>query len=107
VSLLGVPADLIDVHGAVSPEVAEALARGAMERFGADLGVGITGVAGPGGGTDEKPVGYVCICVVHADGRVMARDPQLPGNRDDVRDRSVSVALHMIRRLLLDDDPPF
>ena len=106
-SHLGVPAELIAAHGAVSPEVAEAMARGALERFGADLGVGITGVAGPGGGTEQKPVGYVCICVVHADGRTMARDPQLPGNRDDVRDRSVSVALHMIRRLLLGDEPPF
>jgi nicotinamide-nucleotide amidase len=106
-SLLGVPGELIEARGAVSTEVAEALARGALDRFDAEIGVGITGVAGPGGGTEEKPVGYVCICVVHADGRIMARDPQLPGNRDDVRDRSVSVALHMIRRLLLDDDPPF
>jgi nicotinamide-nucleotide amidase len=106
-SLLAVPGELIEARGAVSTEVAEALARGALDRFDADIGVGITGVAGPGGGTEEKPVGYVCICVVHADGRIMARDPQLPGNRDDVRDRSVSVALHMIRRLLLDDDPPF
>lgn len=107
VELLGVPAELIAERGAVSPGVAEALADGAMERFGADLGVGITGVAGPGGGTEEKPVGYVCICVKSADGRMLARDPQLPGRRDDVRDRSVSVAMHMIRRLLLDQELPF
>jgi nicotinamide-nucleotide amidase len=105
--LLGVPAEMIAAHGAVSPEVAEALADGAMDRFGADLGVGITGVAGPGGGTEQKPVGYVCICVKAADGRMLARDPQLPGRRDDVRDRSVSVAMHMLRRLLLDQDLPF
>jgi nicotinamide-nucleotide amidase len=105
--LLGVPAELIEREGAVSPEVAEALADGAMDRFGADIGVGITGVAGPGGGTEAKPVGYVCFCVKAADGRKLARDPQLPGRRDDIRDRSVSVAMHMIRRLLLGEDLPF
>jgi nicotinamide-nucleotide amidase len=105
--LLGVPAELIERQGAVSPEVAEALADGAMNRFGADVGVGITGVAGPGGGTEEKPVGYVCFCVKSADGRKLAADPQLPGRRDDIRDRSVSVAMHMIRRLLLGEGLPF
>ncbi len=104
--LLGVPAELIAADGAVSPPVAEAMARGACERFGADVGVGITGVAGPGGGTEEKPVGYVCICVVDAGGNVLARDPKLPGTRDDVRDRSASVAMHMIRRLLIGEDLP-
>ena len=101
--LLGVPAELIDAHGAVSPEVAEAMCDGAMARFGADVGVGVTGVAGPDGGTEEKPVGYVCLCVkqLGPDGeRKMARDPKLPGGRGDVRDRSVSVALHMLRRVL-------
>ncbi len=104
--LLGVPAELVSDHGAVSPEVAEAMARGAMERFDAELGVGITGVAGPGGGTEEKPVGYVCICVVDGSGNSLARDPKLPGSRDDVRDRSASVAMHMIRRLLIGEDLP-
>jgi nicotinamide-nucleotide amidase len=101
--LLGVPAELIEAHGAVSPEVAEAMCDGAMARFGADVGVGVTGIAGPDGGTEEKPVGYVCLCVKHVgpDGeRKMARDPKLPGGRGDVRDRSVSVALHMLRRVL-------
>jgi nicotinamide-nucleotide amidase len=107
VELLDVPEELIGDRGAVSVEVAEAMARGALARFSADLGVGITGVAGPDGGGEDKPVGYVCICVVHADGRILARDPQLPGGRDDVRDRSVSVAMHMIRRLLLGEDLPF
>ncbi len=105
-NLLGVDASLIETTGAVSPEVAAAMARGAIERFGADVGVGITGVAGPDGGTDEKPVGYVCICVAHADGRTLARDPTLPGRRSDVRDRSASVAMHMIRRLLMGGDLP-
>lgn len=107
VELLGVPAELIDRHGAVSPEVAEALAKGAIDRFGADLGAGITGIAGPDGGSEEKPVGYVCFCVASADGRTMARDIQLPGSREDVRERSVSVAMHMLRRFLLGAEVPF
>ncbi len=107
VGLLGVGADLLASHGAVSPAVAEAMAGGAIERLGADLGVGVTGVAGPGGGSEDKPVGYACICVKTSDGRALARDPQLPGNRQDVRDRSVSVAMHMIRRLLLGEELPF
>lgn len=105
-ALLGVPAELIEAEGAVSPEVAEALAKGAIERFDADLGVGITGIAGPGGGSEEKPVGYVCFCVAAADGRTMARDAQLPGSRGDVRERSVSIALHMLRRFLLGGELP-
>lgn len=107
VELLGVPAELIERRGAVSPEVAEALARGAIERFATDLGVGITGIAGPDGGSVAKPVGYVCFCVAAADGRTMARDIQLPGSREDVRERSVSVAMHMLRRFLLGTEVPF
>lgn len=102
-ALLGVPAEIIETHGAVSPEVAEALAAGAVERFGVDVGVGITGVAGPGGGTEAKPVGYVCFCVRTADGRSLARDPVLPGGRGDVRERSVVLAMHLVRRLLTGD----
>jgi nicotinamide-nucleotide amidase len=101
--LLGVEAELIDSQGAVSPAVAEAMAEGALTRFGADLAVGITGIAGPAGGSEDKPVGYVCICVKDSEGRTLARDPKLPGGRGDVRDRSVSVAMHMIRRLLRDE----
>lgn len=104
--LLGVPPTLIAARGAVSPDVARAMASGAIKRLGADLGVGITGVAGPNGGSEDKPVGYVCICVLDSDGNSLERDPQLPGNRDDVRDRSVSVALHMLRRLLRNEDLP-
>ncbi|MGH2926141.1 MAG: nicotinamide-nucleotide amidohydrolase family protein, partial [Solirubrobacterales bacterium] len=104
--LLDVPEELIERHGAVSPEVAEAMARGALAEFHGDLGVGITGVAGPGGGTEEKPVGYVCICIVSADGGAIARDPVLPGNRTEIRDRSTTVAMHLLRRLLRGEDFP-
>ena len=100
VDLLGVPAELIERHGAVSPEVALAMADGARARFDADIACSITGVAGPGGGTEAKPVGYVCICVKLADGTTIARDPVLPGGRGDIRDRSVVVAMHIMRRAL-------
>ncbi|MDQ3760557.1 MAG: competence/damage-inducible protein A [Actinomycetota bacterium] len=99
-ALLGVPMKLIEQHGAVSPEVGRAMADGARDRFGADVGVGITGVAGPGGGTEAKPVGYVCICVTTSDGAVLASDPVLPGDRAEIRDRSVTVAMHLVRRVL-------
>ncbi|MEA2456028.1 MAG: nicotinamide-nucleotide amidase, partial [Thermoleophilaceae bacterium] len=67
---------------------------------GADTAVAITGVAGPDGGSEAKPVGYVCLSVKTSDGRVLARDPRLPGNRAEVRDRSTTVAMHLLRRLL-------
>ena len=98
--LLGVPHALLETHGAVSPEVAHAMAGGALERFGVDVAVAISGVAGPGGGTAEKPVGYVCFSVRTADGREVARDPVLPGDRGDVRERSVVLAMHLVRRIL-------
>ena len=104
--LLGVPEELILRHGAVSPEVADALAQGAMARFDADVGVGITGVAGPDGGTEQKPVGYVCWCVRTADGRSMARDVRLPGDRAEIRDRATTVTMHMLRRLLRGEELP-
>ena len=104
--LLGVPAAMIERRGAVSPEVAEAMADGALARFAADVGCAITGVAGPGGGTEQKPVGYVCVCVKLADGTTLARDPVLPGGRADIRDRSVVVAMHMIRRALRGEELP-
>ncbi len=102
--LLGVERGLIEAHGAVSPELAEAMADGALMRFDADTAVGVTGVAGPDGGTEEKPVGYVCICAKDGDGRIRARDLKLPGGRGDVRDRSVAVSMHLLRSLLLDDE---
>jgi len=101
VDLAGVDPALITRTGAVSTEVAQALAIGIAERFGAGLGVGITGIAGPDGGTEDKPVGTVCISVCHRDGRRLTRRARLPGSRQDVRDRSVTVTMHMLRRLLL------
>lgn len=98
--LLGVDRDLIEVKGAVSPEVAEAMAIGALERFGADVAVSITGIAGPGGGSEEKPVGYVCFNARLADGTGIARDPVIPGGRADIRERSALVGLHLLRQLL-------
>jgi competence/damage-inducible protein CinA-like protein len=101
VALVGVDRELIDRVGAVSTEVAEALAEGAIGRFSADIGVGVTGVAGPDGGSEEKPVGTVCFSVVGRDGPRLTRRVRLPGGRQDVRERSTTVALHLLRRLLL------
>jgi len=98
--LLGVDPALIEAHGAVSAEVAEALAAGAIDRFGADVGVGVTGIAGPGGGTAEKPVGTVHIAARTVAGDKLTRQIALPGSRADVRDRSTTLALHLVRRLL-------
>jgi nicotinamide-nucleotide amidase len=102
--LLDVPVAMLEEHGAVSPEVAVALADGARARFGADIGVGITGVAGPGGGTAEKPVGTVHICVTGPDGR-QARALRLSGSRGAVRDRSVTIAMHLLRAMLVGGPP--
>lgn len=100
IQLLGVDPALIEAHGAVSEPVAEAMAAGALRRFGADTAAAITGIAGPGGGTPEKPVGTVCFTVKLADGRTDTRTLRLPGNRSDVRERSTTVAMHLLRRLL-------
>jgi nicotinamide-nucleotide amidase len=106
VTQAGVDPALISDHGAVSAEVALALAEGASARLQADVGVGITGVAGPGGGTAEKPVGLVWLCVVGPGGVSLTRSMQLPGARADIRDRSTTVAMHLIRRLLLGESDP-
>jgi nicotinamide-nucleotide amidase len=102
--LAGVDPALIAAHGAVSVEVAEALADGARAALGADLGVGVTGIAGPGGGSEDKPVGLVCFSVAGPGGRRLTRSATLPGARVDVRDRSTTVAMHMVRRLLTGED---
>ena len=104
--LLGVDPELIEKVGAVSPEVALEMADGALRRFGADAACSITGVAGPDGGTAEKPVGYVCFCAKLATGEVLARDPVLPGDRGEIRQRSTVVALHLLRYLLEGREPP-
>ena len=98
--LLGVDEGLLKEFGAVSPEVARAMAEGALERFGADVALSITGIAGPGGGTDEKPVGFVCFHAMTADGAESALSPVIPGGRSDIRERSALVAMHLLRRLL-------
>jgi nicotinamide-nucleotide amidase len=105
-ALLGVDPALIERFGAVSPQVASAMASGALERFGADTAVAITGVAGPGGGSEAKPVGYVCWSVKTSDGRSLDVDRRLPGNRAEVRDRSTTVAMHLLRRLLRGEEAP-
>jgi nicotinamide-nucleotide amidase len=99
--LAGVPMELIERVGAVSAEVAEALAAGARARLDADVGVGITGIAGPGGATPGKPVGTVHFCVSTAE-RAISRRVQVPGDRTNVRQRSVTIALHLVRELLAD-----
>jgi nicotinamide-nucleotide amidase len=104
--LLGVDPALIEAHGAVSAEVAEAMSRGALDRFGADVAVAITGIAGPDGGSAEKPVGYVCLDARLADGTAIARDPVIPGGREDVRERSALVGMHLLRILLGGEEAP-
>jgi len=99
--LLQVDPKLIDEHGAVSEPVADAMARGALSRFGADTAVAITGIAGPGGGTEDKPVGTVCFSVQTADGRGRTVTRLMPGERADIRERSTTIALHLLRQLLI------
>jgi nicotinamide-nucleotide amidase len=96
---LDVPAELLAEHGAVSAEVAAAMAEGARRRLGADVAVSVTGIAGPGGGTPEKPVGRVHIHAAGPDGS-LARVLDLPGEREQIRVRSTVTALHLLRALL-------
>ena len=98
---LGVGEELLERHGAVSAEVAAAMAAGARKRLGADAAVAVTGIAGPGGGTAEKPVGLV---YVHASAPAgeRAAEFELPGDRATVRARATATALHLVRRLVTD-----
>ena len=98
-SELGVSGELLERHGAVSAEVAQAMARGVRERLSADVGVAVTGIAGPEGGTEEKPVGLVLLHVVGPDGE-KARRIELPGDRETVRGRATAAALHLVRKLM-------
>jgi nicotinamide-nucleotide amidase len=104
VGLLGVDPALIEAHGAVSEEVAEAMAEGALQRFEADTAVSVTGIAGPDGGTEDKPVGTVCWSVRLAEGGGLTRRALMPGDRADIRDRSTTVAMHLLRRALTGED---
>jgi nicotinamide-nucleotide amidase len=97
--LLGVPAELLAEHGAVSEPVALAMAAGIRKRAGVDVGVGITGIAGPGGGTEQKPVGTVCIAVDGGESKV--RTFRFPGGRDMVKTMSANWAIDMLRRFLI------
>ena len=96
---LDVPRELLETHGAVSAEVAEAMARGARDRLGADVGVSVTGIAGPGGGSEDKPIGLVFLHASGPEGEE-ARRIDLPGDREMVRGRATAAALHLVRRLL-------
>ena len=96
---LGVPEELITAHGAVSAEVAEAMAAGVRGRLGVEVGIAVTGVAGPGGGTQEKPVGLVHFHV-DAPGGGEGRSFSLPGDRATIRSRATVSALHLARRVL-------
>jgi nicotinamide-nucleotide amidase len=100
---VGVPEELLARHGAVSPEVARALAEGVCQQLGCDIGVGVTGIAGPTGGSAEKPVGLVHIAVVGPRGAVQTLERRFPGDRDAVRTNSATAALHLVRLLLAAD----
>jgi nicotinamide-nucleotide amidase len=99
-SLAGVDRALIAAHGAVSEPVAVALAEGIKTRTGASIGVGITGIAGPTGGTPEKPVGTVAIAVVTPDSTAHVRTFSLFGTRTMIKFWSAQYAMNMVRRLL-------
>ena len=105
--LVGVPAEMIAAHGAVSEPVARAMAEGARRALGSDWGIGITGVAGPGGGSEEKPVGTVHMAIAGPqDGEVEHRHLRLPGDRERIRRFSSQIALEMLRRRLLAEVKP-
>jgi nicotinamide-nucleotide amidase len=106
VSQLGVSPDLIEAYGAVSSQVAEAMARGAREKAGADFGVAVTGIAGPDGGTDEKPVGLVYIAVagdndIVGECQCVIEKCVFSGSRGDIRLRTAMEALNILRGRLL------
>jgi nicotinamide-nucleotide amidase len=101
IELLDVPEGLIAAHGAVSEPVAAAMAAGIRKRTGVNVGIGITGIAGPGGGTDQKPVGTVCIAVDGATGEAKVRTFRFPGGREMVKAMSANWAIDMLRRYLI------
>jgi nicotinamide-nucleotide amidase len=96
--LLGVTAQLLEEHGAVSEQVALQMAAGIRERTGADVGISVTGIAGPGGGTPEKPVGLIWVAVHASDAK--ARRFHVGGDRAEIRQRAAQAALEMVRRAL-------
>jgi nicotinamide-nucleotide amidase len=98
---LGVPAELIATHGAVSEPVAAAMAQGAIERLGVPVAISVTGVAGPGGGSESKPVGTVCFGFAYG-GRIETRRSMFPGSRHEIRSRAAQAALFLVLRQLAD-----
>ncbi|TKB32490.1 MAG: nicotinamide-nucleotide amidohydrolase family protein [Nitrospira sp.] len=100
--MLGVPADLIVKHGAVSQEVAASMAKGIRERAKVSVGLSVTGIAGPGGGTESKPVGLVFIGLDGGDGQPIAQEFRFHGDRTVIKQRSSQAALNLLRRWLLD-----
>ena len=102
--MLGVPEDLIARHGAVSKEVAAAMARGIRERAGVSVGLSVTGIAGPGGGTEAKPVGLVYVGLDDGTGPPIAREFRFHGDRNVIKQRSSQAALDVLRRWLLDQE---
>jgi nicotinamide-nucleotide amidase len=97
IELLGVPAETIAAHGAVSAQTTAAMARGAVARTPADLAVSITGIAGPGGGTPQKPVGLVYLGVARRDGACRVECRVFPGDRTAIRDAALVLALEMLQ----------
>lgn len=96
--LLGVPAETIEAHGAISPETAAAMATGAVVRTGVDLAVSVTGIAGPGGGTPHKPVGLVYLGLALKDGTARVERRLFSGDRAQVRQQAVTLALELLHR---------
>lgn len=99
---LGVPPETIAAHGAVSAETAAAMARGAVARAGVDLAVSVTGVAGPGGGTPQKPVGLVYIGIATKDGAARVEQRIFSGNRGEVRRAALTLALELLQQAARD-----
>ncbi|MGH7102829.1 MAG: CinA family protein [Acetobacteraceae bacterium] len=99
-TMLGVPPALLERHGAVSEPVARAMAEGAVRHSGANLAVSVTGVAGPGGGSDEKPVGLVWIAAANRDNVTWSERNIFPGDRARIREASVVAALALLARLV-------
>ena len=102
--MLGVPADTINSYGAVSPETARAMALGALRYSRADIAAAITGIAGPDGGSADKPVGTVCLAWATRNGRILDVVERFSGDREDVRRQSVNTALSGLLQLTLNLD---
>lgn len=100
IEMLGVPAATLDEHGAVSEQAASAMAAGALAHSHAQAALAISGIAGPGGGTRQKPVGLVCYGWALADGTVMSSTCRLDGDREEIRSRAVAAALRGLIELL-------